>query len=270
MFKPFHVAATGLNTFEQEFLDITNNLSNAQTVGFKKGRTEKESLYYVEPSFKQVLAETEAKQQGLDSPPGTNVSFGSGVRIVATPRDFTQGATEVTKNPLDIAVQGDGFIQMRMPDGSTAYTRAGNLKMDADGNLVDASGHLLEPAITIPAGTTQINISSKGLVSVSINNSLNQREVGQIQLARFTNPAGLKTIGQNLYESTVASGDPQLGIAGEDGFGTITQFALEGSNVDVISELARLIITQRVFNTITKAVQTYEQMLTSLDRIRQG
>lgn len=269
MFTPFHVAATGLNAFEQEFLDITNNLSNAQTVGFKRGSTQKESLFFVEPSFRQQMTSAMA-EQGLDEPPPVDVRFGSGVRISSTPRDFSQGILQVTKNPLTIAIEGDGFLQVKQADGSVAYTRAGNLQLDADGSLVDPNGHLLDPAIQIPQGTTQITISPQGVVSVSINNSLRLTQVGQIQLSRFTNPAGLKNIGLNLYQATVASGDPLLGVPGQDGFGTVTQFALEGSNVDVISELARMLISQRVFDTITKAVQTYEQMLTSLDRIRQG
>lgn len=264
MFQPLYVAATGLSAFEDELLAITNNLANAQTVGFKKGRTEKESLFYVERSFKETL------EQAMGEMPEVVPEFGTGVRVSATPRDFTQGKIEITNNPLDIAVQGEGFLQFTMPDGTIAYSRAGNLHADNNGNLVDPNGHVLEPQIILPEGTTQVTIQIDGTVLVQVDNELTQSDVGQIELAKFTNPAGLKSLGQNLYAETEASGEPITGYGGETGFGTISQYSLESSNVDVISEMMRMVMVQRLFDTITKAVSTYESMLTSIERMKQA
>jgi flagellar basal-body rod protein FlgG len=265
MFQPLYVAATGLSALQDEILDITNNLANAKTVAFKKGRTEMESLSYIEKSFKDVLYQ---EMSGTETPP-VNVEHGTGVRIASTPKDFTQGTLETSNNPLDVAIQGDGFFQLRMPDGSIVYSRAGNFHIDNDGNLVDPNGRLLEPPIIFPEGTTSVSISQDGTVSVAVNNEMTMTEIGQITLARFTNPAGLKSIGQNLYEATDASGMPSIGIATQEGFGTISQFALEQSNVDVITEMMRMTIIQRVFDTVTKAVQTYDGMLASVEKLKQ-
>ncbi len=206
--------------------------------------------------------------QSLDASSATIPEFGTGVQVAATPKDFTQGAIETTSNPLDIAIQGDGFIQVKMPDGSLAYTRAGNLHADNDGNLVDPNGHLVDPGIVFPQGTSAVTIRQDGTVLASTNNELAQNEIGQITITKFSNPAGLKSLGQNLYASTDASGDPIIGNPGDEGFGTIAQFSLESSNVDVISEMMRLVMVQRVFDTVTKAVSSYEAMLTSLERMK--
>lgn len=266
MFQPLYVAATGMNAFEEEMVDITHNLANAKTVGFKKGRTEMESLFYLEKTFQKQLEEAMARQ-GL-TPPPSGVEFGTGVRIAATPKDFTQGTVEVTNNPLDLAINGDGFFQLRMPDGTLAYSRAGNFHMDNESNIVDPNGRLLDPMITLPEGTTAITIKPDGTVYVSRYNRTEQEEVERLQLTRFTNPAGLKSLGQNLFASTVASGEPLNGYAGDEGFGTISQYSLEGSNVDVISEMMRMIMVQRVFETITKAVSSYEGILTSIEKMK--
>ncbi|MFH1683847.1 MAG: flagellar basal-body rod protein FlgG [Candidatus Margulisiibacteriota bacterium] len=265
MFQPLYVAATGLSAMEDQILNITNNLANAQTVGFKKGRTEMESLFYIEKSFKDMLYE---EMSGSETPP-VNVEYGTGVRIASTPRDFTQGSIDVTNNPLDIAIKGEGFFTYRMADGTEAYGRAGNLHIDNDGNMVDPNGRFVEPSVVFPEGTTSIVIQQDGIVMAAVNNENDYSEIGQINLARFTNPSGLKSIGQNLYQASEASGEPMIGIAGEEGYGIINQFALEQSNVDVISEMMRMVMVQRVFDTVTKAVQSYEGMLTSVDRMKQ-
>ena len=265
MFQPLYVAATGLSAMQDEILGITNNLANAKTVAFKKGRAEMESLFYIEKSFKDVLYE---EMSGYDTPP-VNVEYGTGVRVASTPRDFAQGSVEITNNPLDIAIKGDGFFQFIMPDDTIAYGRAGNLHMDNEGSLVDPNGHKLDPAIVLPEGTTSIAIRQDGTVMVAVNNENEYSEIGQINLARFTNPSGLKSLGQNLFQASEASGEPLIGVAGEEGFGTINQFALEQSNVDVISEMMRMVTVQRVFDTVTKAVQSYEGMLASLERMKQ-
>lgn len=265
MFQPLYVAATGLSAMQDEILGITNNLANAKTIGFKKGRTEMESLFYIEKSFKDVLYEA---MSGNETPP-VNVEYGTGVRVASTPRDFTQGSIEITNNPLDIAIKGEGFFVFKMPDGTNAYGRAGNLHLDNAGNLVDPNGHLFDPDIVIPEGTTSIVVQQDGTILVAVNNENEYSEIGQINLARFTNPAGLKSLGQNLYRASDASGVPFIGIPGEDGFGSMNQYALEQSNVDVISEMMRMVMVQRVFDTVTKAVQSYEGMLTSLERMKQ-
>lgn len=265
MFQPLYVAATGLSAMEDEILNITNNLANAKTVGFKKGRAEMESLFYVEKSFQDSLYEA---MSGYETNP-INVEYGTGVRVAATPSDFSQGAMDVTNNPLDVAIQGTGFLQFKMPDGTSAYGRAGNLHVDNEGNLVDPNGRLIDPEIVIPEGTTSVVFQQDGTILVAVNNATDYTEVGQLTLARFTNPAGLKSVGQNLFVASEASGEPMIGIPNEDGYGSINQYALEQSNVDVISEMMKMVMVQRVFDTVTKAVQSYEGMLTSLERMKQ-
>lgn len=265
MFQPLYVAATGLSALQDEILNITNNLANAKTVAFKKGRSEMESLFYVEKSFKDILYEA---MSGTETPP-VNVEYGTGVRVASTPKDFTQGSIEVTNNPLDLAIQGEGFFQLKMADGSYAYSRAGNFHIDNEGNLVDPNGRILEPSIVFPEGTTSVVIRQDGTVLCSVNNQKALQELGQITLARFTNPAGLKSLGQNLYQATEASGEAVFGVPAQEGFGAISQFSLEQSNVDVISEMMRMVMAQRVFDTVTKAVQSYEGMLTALERMKQ-
>lgn len=264
MFQPLYVAATGLSAFENEILEITNNLANAQTVGFKKGRTEMESLFYIQKSFKDTLTEEMDKIEEITP------EFGTGVRVSATNFDFSQGKMETTSNPLDVAIQGEGFFQFKMPDGSTAYGRAGNLHADNDGNIVDPNGHLLADGIVLPSGTTGVVIQQDGTVLVQVNNELAQSEIGQITVAKFNNPAGLKSLGQNLYAETDASGQPLTGYAGDSGFGTIAQYSLESSNVDVVSEMMRMVMVQRIFEAITKAVSSYESIITSVQRMKQA
>lgn len=265
MFQPLYVAATGLSAMEEEMMNITNNLANAKTVAFKKSRAEMESLMYIEKSFKDMLYE---QMSGTEIPP-TTVEFGTGVRVASTPHDFSEGSIEITNNPFDLAIKGEGFFQYRMQDGTTAYGRAGNLHLDNDGNLVDPNGRMLEPSIVVPEGTTSVVIRQDGTVLASVNNSNDYNEVGQISLARFTNPAGLKGLGGNLFQATEASGEPTIGLPNEGGYGTVNQYSLEESNVEVISEMMKMMMVQRVFDTVTKAVQSYESMLTSIGQMKQ-
>ena len=266
MFQPLYIAATGMNAFEEQMIDITNNLSNARTVGFKRGRTEMESLFYLEKAFQRRLEE---EMMRTEYPrPFPKIEFGTGVRVAATPKDFSQGTIEITNNPLDLAIKGEGFFQLRAQDGSIVYSRAGNFHIDNEGNMVDPNGHLLEPEVRLPEGTTNVIIRRDGTILVSVNNELEQTEIGQVTLARFTNPAGLKSIGLNIFEATTASGEPMIGIASEEGFGEISQFSLELSNVDVIAEMMRMVMVQRVFDTVSKAVQAYDGMLESIQRMK--
>jgi flagellar basal-body rod protein FlgG len=266
MFEPLYVAATGMNAFEAEMVDITNNLANARTVGFKKGRTEKESLFTIEKTFQSELRDQMVKQ-GI-TPPFGPTEYGTGVRIASTPKDFSQGTIEVTNNPLDIAIQGDGFFQFNMPDGTYAYGRAGNLHIDNEGNIVDPNGHRLEPNIIVPQGTTRITIKQDGTILANLNNSVETQEIGQINVIKFVNPVGLKSLGQNLYAETPSSGQPIIGTGNQEGYGYISQYSLEGSNVDVISEMMRMVMIQRVFDTVSKAVQSYDGMLTAVERMK--
>jgi len=265
MFQPLYVAATGLSAMQDEILNITNNLANAKTVAFKKGRSEMESLFFIEKSFKDTLYEA---MSSTETPP-VNVEYGTGVRVAATPKDYAQGAIEVTNNPLDIAIQGEGFLQVKMPDGSYAYTRAGNFHLDNENNMVDPNGRLLATPIVFPDKTSTIVIQQDGTVLAATEGSTTTSEIGQINLARFTNPAGLRSIGQNLYQATDASGEPQIGAPNADGLGSLNQYSLEGSNVDVISEMMRMVMVQRVFDTVTKAVSSYEGMLAKLETMKQ-
>jgi len=266
MFQPLYVAATGLSTLQDKILSITNNLANAKTVAFKKERAESESLFFIEKSFKDRLYEA---MSGNETPP-VSVEYGTGVRIASTPSDFTQGSFETTSNPLDLAIKGEGFLQFKMPDGTLAYGRAGNLHMDDAGNLVDPNGHLLESPIVVPQGTTSIVIRTDGAVLVAVSNQQDYSEIGQINLVRFTNQTGLKNLGQNLYQASAASGEPMVGVPGQENFGLINQYTLEQSNVDVISEMMNMVMVQRVFDTVTKAVQSYDAMLDSLRNMRQS
>lgn len=265
MFQPLYVAATGLSTFEDEMADITNNLANAKTIGFKSGRIEKESLFYVQKSFNSHLKNEMDKQDEISD---NVIEFGSGVRIVSTPKDFSQGTLEITNKPLDVAIQGDGFFQFRLANGKPAYGRSGNFHADNDGNIVDPNGRFLDPPLNLPSNTTSILIRQDGTVFASINNSSELTEIGQMTLAKFSNPAGLKSLGQNLYEQTTASGEAFVGNPGEDGFGLVTQSSIEQSNVDVVSEMMRMIMSQRVFDTVTKAVSTYEGMLAAVEKMK--
>lgn len=256
MFQNFYVGATGMNALQESLLATTNNVSNSQTVGFKTSRVEFENL------FPMMLREAIARAETNSVEPA-GIEFGSGVRTVATIKDFSQGTIEVTQNPLDLAIEGEGFFQMRMPDGTVAYTRAGNFHQDSLGNIVDPNGHVFDPPITLPDGVTNITINTDGRIYVQVNNEVNSREVGQVLLARFPNPAGLVSVGQNLYKESVASGEPIVGVAAEEGFGKIAQYSLESSNVDIIAELTNLIITQRAFEIVSKAIQSGEKMMSS-------
>ncbi|MCX5750685.1 MAG: flagellar basal-body rod protein FlgG [Candidatus Saganbacteria bacterium] len=270
MFEPLYVASSGLEALEQEISNITNNLANASTVGFKKSRTEMESLYYVQRDFSEELERAVRRREGVLKEFTLPIEMGTGVRVAATTKDFTQGTIEVTNRPFDLSIQGDGFFQYQMQDGTVAYGRAGNLHVDNDGNLVDSNGHFIEPRLTIPPEATQVSIRSDGTVLVKINNELESSEIGQINIARFSNSNGLKSLGQNLFASTDSSGDPIIGNPGDDGYGTITQYSLENSNVDVITEMMQMVMVQRVFDTIAKAVQSYDAMLTAIGNMKQA
>jgi flagellar basal-body rod protein FlgG len=262
MFRQFHVAATGMDAMEKELVTITNNVSNVKTTGFKKSRVELETL------FPEVLEEAvKDAETGTEKMP---VEMGSGVKIVGTPKDFSSGTMEVTNNPFDIAVQGDGMFKFRLPDGTIAYSRDGALHKDSEGRLVNNSGYAIEPQISIPDTATNILINTNGAVYVQENNQDTQSQIGQIELVKFVNPSALKSVGENLYVKSPSSGEPLDGVPEAEGFGKIAQNSLESSNVDIVEEMMKMVITQRSFDVISKAIQSGEQMLNSAIEIARG
>ncbi len=248
------IAKTGLDAQQTRISLISNNLANASTTGFKKDR----------PAFQDLLYQTvsqpgAASSQNTELPSG--LMLGTGVRTVAAGKIFTQGTLSQTDNSLDMAIQGNGFFQILMPDGSTSYTRDGTFSMNAQGQLVTSSGYQLQPSITVPAKTQSVTIGTDGTVSALVAGSTTPTQVGSVQLADFINPQGLQPAGENLYKETVSSGSPQTGTPGLNGIGTVLQGNLEGSNVNVVQEMVDMIETQRTYEMNSKAVQTVDQMM---------
>lgn len=260
MIRALTIASTGMTAQQLQVEVIANNLANLSTVGFKKSTGEFQDLFY--QTFKAPGGVTES---GI-LPVGIQV--GSGVRPVAVHRRFGQGELQQTDNPLDLAIEGEGLFQVTLPDGSTGYTRSGSLKVDADGRLVTADGYALLPNITIPTDTKTVTVSSGGAISVVQAGSATPTQVGVLELARFTNPAGLSSMGKNLYEVTPASGEAITGAPGQSGLGTVLQGALEGSNVNIAEEMVNMIIAQRAYEVNAKAIQTTDEMLGMVNNLK--
>lgn len=254
MNKALWIAKTGLEAQQTRMAVISHNLANVSTNGFKKGRAIFEDLLY--QNVRQVGA-----QSSQDTQLPSGLHLGTGVRTVATEKLHTVGNIVQTENALDVAVQGRGFLQVLMPDGSTAYTRDGSFKMDANGQVVTSAGYNLEPSITVPDNALNITIGSDGTVSVTIPGTPTPSQVGDIQLADFVNPTGLQPIGENLYLESASSGTPTTGTPGLNGLGTVIQGALESSNVNVVEELVNMIESQRAYEMNSKAISTSDQML---------
>jgi flagellar basal-body rod protein FlgG len=233
---------------------IANNIANANTPGFKRDRINFQDLLY--QTFRRAGQST---LTGSMVP--TSLRVGHGVRPIATQKMFMTGAAQQTGNPLDLMINGEGFFQVTMADGTPAYTRDGTFKIDGDGNVVTADGLLIEPAITVPADAVRIEVANDGTMSVLVGSDNTLTQVGQVQLVRFQNPAGLEAIGQNLFKQTDASGDPVTGSPGQEGFGQIAQGFLEMSNVSIVEELVQLIVAQRAFETNSRAVSVADQLL---------
>lgn len=248
------IAKTGLDAQQTRMATISNNLANVSTAGFKRGRAVFEDLLY--QNLRQVGAQS---SQSTQLPSG--LMQGTGVRVVATEKLFTQGSLEITDNSLDVAIEGRGFLQVLLPDGSISYTRDGSLALDSQGQLVSANGYSIEPAITIPQDALSINIGSDGTVSVVTPGDTQPSEVGTLQLADFVNPSGLQAIGKNLFLESGSSGSPQTGNPGLNGRGTLVQGFIESSNVNVVEELVSMIETQRAYEMNSKAISTTDQML---------
>ncbi|HOP06919.1 MAG TPA: flagellar basal-body rod protein FlgG [candidate division Zixibacteria bacterium] len=253
MIKAMRTAASGMLGQQMNVDNIANNLANINTSGFKKSRVE----------FQDVLYQ-KYRTAGVTSAVGSRVpnelSIGYGTKAVSTVREFTGGDLSSTGNALDLAISGDGFFQIQHPDGTTVYTRDGGFKMSSDGRLVNSDGYYLLPEVTIPEDTTSIAVGTDGSVQVIQYGSDTATDVGQIELARFTNPAGLEALGRNLYRATSASGDPITDIPTQSGLGQVDQGYLEMSNVQVVDEMVNMIVAQRAYEMNSKAIQTADDM----------
>ena len=248
------IAKTGLEAQQSRLGIISNNLANVSTTGFKRDRAVFEDLLY--QTVRQPGAQS---SQSTMLPSG--LMQGTGVRMVATEKLHTQGDITQTGNSLDVAIQGRGFFQVLRPDGTLGYTRDGTFQLDAQGELVNSEGYLIQPGIPIPANAQSVTIGTDGTVSVQVPGQSAPTQVGSLQLASFANPSGLQPIGENLYVETASSGAPQTGNPGLNGIGTVTQGALESSNVNVVSEMVDMIEAQRAYEINSKAVSTADQML---------
>lgn len=247
-------AKTGLDAQQTQMAVVSNNLANVNTTGFKKGRAVFEDLMY--QNLRQVGAAT---SQDTQAPSG--LSLGTGVRVVATEKVYTQGSFNQTGNALDVAISGRGFFQVALPDGSLAYTRDGSFQLNSQGQLVTASGYAVQPSISIPQGAQSITIAADGTISATLAGQSAPTQVGTLQLTDFVNPAGLQPRGENLLMESGSSGSAQSSTPGLSGLGTLQQGAVEASNVNVVEEMVNMIQTQRAYEMNTKAISSSDQML---------
>ncbi len=261
MLKALNTAATGLQAQATNMEVISNNLANISTTGFKKSRAEFEDLMY-----QTVKEPGQASGQNAVSP--TGVQVGLGVKTGAVQKDFNHGSAIVTKNPFDLQIEGNGFFQVQNPDGQIGYTRDGSFKRDPGGRLIDKNGNTLQPEITIPADAAGVEISSTGEVKVIQGLNEPPQTVGQIDIVNFVNPAGLRSMGKNVFNQTPASGQPITSRPGLQGTGYIAQGQLEGSNVNIVDEMVNMITAQRFYETNSKAIQAADQMLQSTNQLR--
>jgi flagellar basal-body rod protein FlgG len=259
MFRSLNIAATGMVAQETKLDTIANNLANANTTGFKRQDAEFEDLLY-------QTQRAAAAAGGAGGP--TSVQLGSGARVVATPRSFSQGTLQQTGNPLDVAIEGAGFLQVTREDGSQAFTRAGALKIGSDGRLVTSDGLAIEPTISVPPEAANILIGPDGRVQAEIPGQPSAVELGQLTVTTFANPAGLTGVGHNLFIESGASGTPVSGQPGTEGRGRFMQGALEGSNVEVVGEMIGLIRTQRAYEINSKVIAAADEMLRSATQLR--
>ena len=259
MMRAMSTSASGMRA-QQLYVDtIANNLANVNTTGFKASRAEFQDLLY------QMISPNQRQAAGASIQP---VQVGHGVRLAAVRRMFTQGATQVTGNALDLTITGDGFFRVEQPDGSYAYTRDGSFSMDGGGSLVTAGGLRVAPGFTFPESTDEVGIRRDGLVLVRAAGEETSSELGNLEVYRFANPAGLRALGNNLYGETEASGVAQLGTPGQNGVGAVEAGLLESSNVSVVEEMIRLIEAQRAYELNSKAIQTSEDMLTVTNELK--
>jgi flagellar basal-body rod protein FlgG len=260
MINSLWISKTGMEAQQMQLDMISNNLANVSTNGFKKAHAVFEDLMY--QNLRQVGSNT-SEQSTLP----TGLQVGLGVRTVATSRTFSQGNLQQSSNNLDVAIQGNGFFQVTLPDGTTGYTRDGAFQLDNQGRMVNSSGLLVQGGITVPANATNISIANNGTVTASVPGTTAPQNIGTITTASFINPAGLEPKGQNIYQESIASGQPNAGTPGSDGLGNLMQGFVETSNVNVVQELVTMIQTQRAYEMNSKAIQTSDQMLQKLGQL---
>jgi len=258
--KALYTAATGMSAQQVKMDNIANNLANVATSGFKKVRENFQDLYYQE--MRSPGPNTAAGTQ--DS---TGVQVGHGVRLASLRRSFLQGNAEVTGNATDLMIEGPGFFQVQLADGTIGYTRDGSFRLDSEGSLVTVDGATLIPGISVPQGST-LSVGADGILTATLEGEEAATELGQIELAAFTNPAGLRSEGRNLFRATEASGDALTGAPGDQGLGSVIQYALESSNVDVAEELVSLIQAQRSYELVSKVIETSDEVLQTTNRIK--
>ena len=254
MIRALYTAASGMNAQQTNIDNVAHNLANVNTTGFKKSRVEFEDLVYQE-----MRAAGASASASTEAPVGLEV--GLGTRAVATARNFTSGNLQSTGSAYDLAIEGDGFFQISLPNGTVGYSRAGQFHTDAQGLMVTAEGYPLEPNITIPANATTVSISKDGVVSASVAGQTAIQTLGTIEIATFTNAAGLRPLGGNLFAPTTASGEPETGSPGTDARGTLAQGVLEDSNVSVVEEMVNMIIGQRAYEANSRVVKAADEML---------
>jgi flagellar basal-body rod protein FlgG len=263
MIRALYTAASGMSAQQINVDNIANNLANANTAGFKMRRAQFQDLLY-----QNMIQPGASASQQTTVPSG--LQLGLGAKAASNEIIFTQGAFTLTNNPLDMAIQGKGFFQILQPSGTLAYTRAGSFQLDRNGNMVDPNGNALQPQITIPATAESVTIAQDGTVSFTLPGQNQSQKAGQIQLVNFQNPAGLNSIGSNLYLPTDASGDPVIGVpGGSEGLGTLAEGYTEQSNVDVVGEFVDLIQSQRAYEANSRVVKAADEMYQQVNQIVQ-
>lgn len=253
MIRALYTSATGMHAQETNIDVISNNLANVNTTGYKKSRADFQDLIY------QYLVEPGAPTSSTTSNP-TGIQVGLGVKTAAVQKVFSQGDLTSTGNQLDVAIEGEGFFQVQVADG-IAYSRSGSLKLDADGQIVTSDGNVIDPGITVPPDAEKISIALDGTVTARVPGQTDESNLGQLSAVRFPNPAGLRSLGRNLYEETSSSGSPTTGIFNEDGYGSLNQGFLESSNVSIVEQVVSMITAQRAYEASSKGVNAADEML---------
>jgi flagellar basal-body rod protein FlgG len=260
MIRALYTAASGMNAQQTNIDNVAHNLANVNTTGFKKSRVEFADLVYQE-----IRAAGSSATDSTEAPVGLEI--GLGTRAVATARNFSSGNLRNTSSPLDLAIQGDGFFQLSLPDGTIGYSRAGTLHLDSQGLIVTSEGYAMEPQISIPENTLSISISRDGIVSAQVAGQSATQQLGTIELASFSNAAGLRPLGGNLFAATTASGEPQTGAPGTDSRGTLVQGFVEDSNVSVVEEMVNMIIGQRAYEANSRVVKAADEMMSQVNSL---
>lgn len=260
MIRSLWTGTTGMHAQQLNIDVIANNLANVSTTGFKKSKADFQDLLY------QTM-KVPGSQTSADTESPTGILIGLGVKPAAVTKVFTQGDLIQTENELDIAIEGNGFLQVELPNGNTSYTRDGSLKLDSNGRMTTSDGYPILPSITIPDGANDITISETGVVSAVLGDDTDSTELGNLELAIFTNNSGLRAQGKNLFQESSSSGTAQIGTPGDDGYGTLLQTYLEGSNVNIVEEMASMIVTQRAYEINSKTIQTSDEMMQTTNNL---